>query len=332
MSGFQQIIGHEQIINHLKSAMKLNKVSHAYIFNGEKGSGKKMLANAFAQMLQCEGEGEKPCGTCRSCRQAESGNHPDIIRVIHEKPNSIGIEDIREQLVGDIQIKPYQSRYKIYIVPDSEKMTVQAQNALLKTIEEPPSYAVILFLTTNAASFLPTILSRCVVLNMKPVPDTEVRKYLMEHVEIPDYQADVCTAFAQGNIGKAVKLATSENFSEIKMSALYLVKHIPNMDISEITAAVKAVAEFKVDIQDYLDLLAVWYRDVLYFKATNDVNGLIFKEEVKYIREQTNHGSYEGMEQILQGLTKAKERLNANVNFDLTMELLFLTIKENLMQ
>ena len=312
--------------------MKWNKVSHAYIFNGEKGSGKKMLANAFAQMLQCEGEGEKPCGTCRSCRQAESGNHPDIIRVIHEKPNSIGIEDIREQLAGDIQIKPYQSRYKIYIVPDSEKMTVQAQNALLKTIEEPPSYAVILFLTTNAASFLPTILSRCVVLNMKPVPDTEVRKYLMEHVEIPDYQADVCTAFAQGNIGKAVKLATSENFNEIKMSALYLVKHIPNMDISEITAAVKAVTEFKVDIQDYLDLLAVWYRDVLYFKATNDVNGLIFKEEVKYIREQTNHGSYEGMEQILQGLTKAKERLNANVNFDLTMELLFLTIKENLMQ
>ena len=332
MSGFQQIIGHEQIINHLKSAMKWNKVSHAYIFNGEKGSGKKMLANAFAQMLQCEGEGEKPCGTCRSCRQAESGNHPDIISVIHEKPNSIGIEDIREQLAGDIQIKPYQSRYKIYIVPDSEKMTVQAQNALLKTIEEPPSYAVILFLTTNAASFLPTILSRCVVLNMKPVPDTEVRKYLMEHVEIPDYQADVCTAFAQGNIGKAVKLATSENFNEIKMSALYLVKHIPNMDISEITAAVKAVTEFKVDIQDYLDLLAVWYRDVLYFKATNDVNGLIFKEEVKYIREQTNHGSYEGMEQILQGLTKAKERLNANVNFDLTMELLFLTIKENLMQ
>ena len=332
MSGFQQIIGHEQIINHLKSAMKWNKVSHAYIFNGEKGSGKKMLANAFAQMLQCEGEGEKPCGTCRSCRQAESGNHPDIIRVIHEKPNSIGIEDIREQLAGDIQIKPYQSRYKIYIVPDSEKMTVQAQNALLKTIEEPPSYAVILFLTTNAASFLPTILSRCVVLNMKPVPDTEVRKYLMEHVEIPDYQADVCTAFAQGNIGKAVKLATSENFNEIKMSALYLVKHIPNMDISEITAAVKAVTEFKVDIQDYLDLLAVWYRDVLYFKATNDVNGLIFKEEVKYIREQTNHGSYEGMEQILQGLTKAKERLNANVNFELTMELLFLTIKENLIK
>ena len=183
MSGFQDIVGHKQIIEHLKNAEKLNKVSHAYIFSGEKGSGKKLLASRFAELLQCEGEGEKPCGKCRSCRQAESGNHPDIIRITHEKPNTISVDDIREQLVGDVQIKPYQSKYKIYIVPDAEKMNVQAQNALLKTIEEPPAYAVILFLTTNASSFLPTILSRCVVLNIKPVPDQEVRKYLMEHVD-----------------------------------------------------------------------------------------------------------------------------------------------------
>lgn len=332
MSGFQDIIGHEQIINHLKSAVKLNKVSHAYIFNGEKGSGKKTVANAFAKMLQCEGEGDKPCGNCRSCRQAENSNHPDIIRIIHEKPNTISIDDIREQLIGDIQIKPYQSRYKIYIVPDAEKMTVQAQNALLKTIEEPPAYAVILFLTTNASSFLPTILSRCVMLNMKPVPDEEVRHYLMEHVEVPDYQADIAVAFAQGNIGKAVQLATSEYFNEIKTSAIHLLKNIPKYDISDINAAVKSIGDYKVDIQDYLDILAVWYRDVLYFKATKDPNGLIFKDQIQAIREQTHNGSYEGMEKILESLKKAKERLNANVNFDLTMELLFLTIKENLVQ
>ena len=85
-----------------------------------------------------------------------------------------------------------------------------------------------------------------------------------------------------------------------------------------------------MDIQDYLDILAIWYRDVLYFKATKDVDGVIFKDQIQYIREQTHNGSYEGMEQILTSLQKAKERLNANVNFDLTMELLFLTIKENL--
>lgn len=330
MPEFRDIIGHKQIVQHLDSAMKLNKVSHAYIFSGEKGSGKKLLASTFAQALQCEVPGGTPCGECKSCKQAESGNHPDIIRVVHEKPNSIGVEEVRHQLVNDVQIKPYSSKYKIYIIPDAEKLTTQAQNAILKTIEEPPAYAVIMLLTTNGQALLPTILSRCVMLSMKPVPDAQVKEYLMEHVELPDYQADICVAFAQGNIGKAVQLASSENFNDIKVSAIHLLKNIPQMEIQDIITTVKAVSEFKVDIQDYLDLMAVWYRDVLYFKATKDANGLIFKDQVREISDQTNNGSYEGMEVILKGLQKAKERLNANVNFDLTLELLFLTIKENL--
>ena len=101
------------------------------------------------------------------------------------------------------------------------------------------------------------------------------------------------------------------------------------MDIGEISQSVKAVTEFKLDIRDYLDLLAVWFRDVLYFKATSDANGIIFKENVRAITGQTRHCSYEGLEQILEGIRKAKARLTANVNFDLTMELLFLLIKEN---
>lgn len=332
MPGFKDIVGHKQIVQHLESAMKLNKISHAYIFNGEKGSGKKLLASAFAQALQCETPEVDACENCRSCKQAESGNHPDIIRIVHEKPNSIGVEEVRDQLVNDVQIKPYSSRFKVYIVPDAEKLTVQAQNAILKTIEEPPAYAVILLLTTNAQALLPTILSRCLMLSMKPIPDFQVMEYLMEHVQIPDYEAELCVAFAQGNIGKAVQLATSENFNEIRLAAIHLLKNIPDMEIQDIINTVKAVSEFKVDIQDYLDLLAVWYRDVLYFKATKDANGLIFKDQVQEISDQTNNGSYEGMENILDGLQKAKERLNANVNFDLTMELLFLTIKENLTQ
>lgn len=188
---------------------------------------------------------------------------------------------------------------------------------------------VILLLTTNSAAFLPTILSRCVMLNMKPASDELVRRYLMEHVQIPDYEADICVAFAQGNIGKAERLASSEYFSEIKGAAIHLLTHVKDMDIGEISQAVKAVSEYKLDIRDYLDLLAVWFRDVLYFKATNDANGIIFKENVRAITTQTRHCSYEGLEQILEGIRKAKARLTANVNFDLTMELLFLLIKEN---
>lgn len=326
---FDDIIGHGDVVEHLKNAMELDKISHAYIFNGEKGCGKRTLARVFAKALQCTGEGKKPCGKCQSCRQADGNNQPDIIEVMHDKPNSMGIDDIRERVVADVAVRPYSSPYKIYIIPEAEKMTQQAQNALLKTIEEPPEYVVIMLLTTNSSALLPTILSRCVMLNMRPVPDELVRGYLMENIQVPDYEADICVAFAQGNIGKAVRLASSERFSEIKASAVHLVTHVKDMDIGDIAQAVKAVNEYKIDIRDYLDILAVWYRDVLYFKATNDANGIIFHDNVRAITEQTRRSSYEGLEQILNAIRKAKARLTANVNFDLTMELLFLLIKEN---
>ena len=115
MAGFADVLGHEQTIAHMKKAIELGKVSHAYIINGEKGSGKKLLAGIFAQTLQCQEKGTEPCMHCQSCLQAQSMNQPDIIRVTHEKPNTISVEDIRGQLNGDIQIKPYSSPYKIYI-------------------------------------------------------------------------------------------------------------------------------------------------------------------------------------------------------------------------
>ena len=208
-------------------------------------------------------------------------------------------------------------------------MTAQAQNALLKTLEEPPAYAVILILTTNMDALLPTILSRCVVLNMKPVRDDLVKKYLMEELQIPDYKANVCVAFARGNLGKARQLASSEEFDHIKEEAVSMLKYVQNMEINEMLAAIKKIQEYKFDVEDYLDILAIWYRDVLLFKATNDANHLIFKEEIQYIKKCADRCAYEGIEDILKALDKAKSRLKANVNFELTMELLLMAIKEN---
>ena len=215
MAGFSDIIGHEQIIGHLKNAIALDKVSHAYIFNGPKLSGKMMLAEAFAMALQCEGEGTRPCLLCRSCKQAVDHNQPDIIYVSHEKPNTIGVDDIRTQINNDIVIKPYSSRYKVYIVDEAEKMTVQAQNALLKTIEEPPSYAVIILITTNQEAFLPTILSRCVQMKLKPLKDFTIKSYLTQNLHIAEKDADICAAFARGNLGKAIHLASSDAYVNI---------------------------------------------------------------------------------------------------------------------
>ena len=330
MSKFVDIVGQEQLQEHLKNAIQMDKVSHAYIINGERSSGKEFIAKIFAMSLQCENrQGIEPCQECHSCKQALSGNHPDIIFITHEKPNTIGVDDIRSQINGDVAIKPYSGPKKIYIMNEGEKMTVQAQNALLKTLEEPPEYAVILILTTNANSLLPTILSRCVVLNMKPVRDEQIKRFLMESMEVPSYKADICTAFARGNVGKARMLAKSEEFDKVKDEAITLLKYIGEMEINEIVAAIKKINEYKFDVNDYLDILSIWYRDVLMFKATHDANNLIFREEIQYIRKVADKSTYEGIEEIIDALEKSKQRLTANVNFDLTMELLLLTIKEN---
>ena len=329
MGSFKDVVGHKDIINYIRNAVREDQVSHAYILNGDRGAGKKLLANLFATTLLCEKGGPNPCNECHSCKQAESGNHPDIIRVTHEKPNSIGVDDIREQVNNTIMIKPYQGPYKIYIIDHADLMTPQAQNALLKTIEEPPAYAVIMLLTENAQVLLPTINSRCVMLKLRYIKDTLIKKYLMETMEIPDYKADVCTAFAQGNMGRAIMLANSEHFNEIREEAVQLLKYIHEMELSEIVQAVNKITVYKLEITDYLDIIMIWYRDVLLYKATKDIDKVVFKDQISCIKEQAKKSSYEGVEQILKSLETAKARLKANVNFDLVMELLFLTIKEN---
>ena len=329
MRRFKDIVGHKDIIRYIQSAVQEDKVSHAYIINGERGSGKKLLSELFAATLMCEKKGAEPCNVCHSCKQAESRNHPDIIHVQHEKPNTISVEDIRTQVNNDVLIKPYQGPYKIYIIAEADLMTPQAQNAILKTIEEPPEYAVFFLLTENGDKLLPTITSRCVMLKLRNIKDTLIKKYLMEKMGIPDYKADVCTAFAQGNIGRALMLANSEHFNEIHDDAIQLLKYMDEMEHSEIVQAIKRINKYKLEINDYLDIIMIWFRDVLMYKATLDVDKVVFKGELNAIKERAKKSSYEGIERILESLEKAKARLKANVNFDLVMELLLLTIKEN---
>ena len=216
MGSFKDVVGHRDVIQYLQNAIAENRVSQAYIVNGERGTGKKMLAKLFAMALLCEEHGPEPCNKCHSCVQAESNNHPDIIWVTHEKPGSIGVDDVRTQINNTVAIKP--------------------------------------------------INSRCVMLKLRYIKDALIKKYLMERMEVPDYKAEVCAAFAQGNLGKAIKLAGSEHFNELKDEVLNLMRHINEMDISELVEAVKRCTLYKVEINDYLDLIMVWYRDVLLYK------------------------------------------------------------------
>lgn len=328
MQGFEQIIGHESIIEHLQNAISSNKVSHAYLIHGEEGMGKKMLTSAFAKTLQCKEKGIISCDRCKSCLQADTGNHPDIKWVTHEKI-SIGVDDIRLQVNADIQVKPYDSSYKIYIIDNADKLTEQAQNALLKTMEEPPEYVVIVLLVSNINVILPTILSRCVTLNLKPVDKGAIKEYLMLNQQIPDYKAEMAATFSGGNVGKAIKYASSEDFDKMKEEVLHILKYIDDMELHEIISGLKMLTANKGSIEDYIDLMMLWYRDVVMYKATMDPDLLLYREELSFIKKQANIRSYEGVEKIISAMEKAKIRLKANVNFDIAIELMLLTIKEN---
>ena len=329
MLELKEILGHEPIKEHFFNAVLTGNISHAYILSGEAGMGKKSLANAFALALLCEKGQADPCRQCHSCKQVMSGNHPDLIYVTHEKPASIGVDDVRRQINDTIQVKPYSSAHKIYIVDEAEKMTVQAQNALLKTIEEPPAYAVILLLTTNAEAFLPTILSRCVQLKLKPLKDGEVKDYLVSRMGVELSQAEIYTAFARGNLGKAIHLADSEDFRHLYGELLDLLKNLKKSDISELLERIRKMKEDKLDIHQCLDFMQMWYRDVLMYKTTKDINLLIFKDEFSTVNAMSTVSGYEGLERILTAIDKARIRLDANVNMELVMELLLLTMKEN---
>ena len=327
---FADVIGHDDVIRSLKAALKEERVSHAYLLCGEKGSGKKLIAGIFAMALECEEHSDDACLICPYCHKAQNMNHPDIIRVTHDKPGTISVDEIRTQVVETAELKPFESRYKVYIISDADKMTPQAQNALLKTIEEPPAYAVFLLLAGSEEALLETIVSRCVVLHLKPLTDEQVRDHLTAKFSVPRYEAEIAAAFAQGNIGRAEEAVLGGAFMKMTEHIVQLLRRVHSASTVELVEFIRTLTAEKNNVQEYLDLLTLWFRDVLMYKATREIDRLVFKKEISDIRDQAEKSSYPGLEEIINGIQKAGERLRANVSFELTMELLLLTIRENI--
>ena len=335
----ERALGQNHIYEHFKNAIAAGKLSHAYILHGERGMGKLNIAKEAAKAIQCESNAPEKtdktgeaCGQCKSCHQAESDNQPDIKYVTPAK-KTLGVDDIREQINDDALIKPYGSPYKIYIIPKSDTMTVQAQNALLKTIEEPPSYAIFILLAANTDAFLPTILSRCVMLNARTVAEGEIVDELKSKYGVGDYDAKVAASFAGGNIGKAEKLISSDSFKDSKNSVTDLVRDVANGGMEAIAKVVKDLNDYKDDkegLRDYLDMVRVWFGDVLKYKSIKDVNDLVFQESLTEIKQLADHISFENLNGIMDEIYNAEGRIKSNVGFDSNMEVMLLGIKERL--
>lgn len=325
MYTFQEIWGNAALVEHLRTAAAGGRVSHAYLFIGGAGAGKRLIANTFAKALQCEGAGARPCGTCASCAVFDSGNHPDVIYVRTEK-KSIGVDEIREQVLETAGLKPYRFACKIYIIENADTMTVQAQNALLKTLEEPPVYARFLLLAERAEAFLPTILSRVVTLKLRPLPEREIAAYLREKAHIPAGQAESYAAYAQGRIGRALELLQDEEFRHMRQDILQKLEALPGMAEADVLWIAKELEGYKNDLR-FLDIMELWYRDLLAAKCLREERFLIEKEQRDIIFRAAKEPP-ERLARHAQAIHRARKELAQNANFRLAMEAMLMELKE----
>ncbi len=328
MFSFDKIYGNEKIITNLQTAIKSKRISHAYIFSGQVGIGKKLISKSFAKTLQCEQGGVSPCNKCISCLTFESGNHPDIFYVFPSRTKALGVDDIREQIYRRMDVKPFKYHYKIFIVENADKMTTQAQNALLKTIEEPAYYGIFLLLAENIKSFLPTVLSRCVCLNIKPLDILTVERHLINELNVSKETASSYSMYSQGNIGRAVKLLNDDEFVNMRTHVLNIAENIIDYDIIRVFSIVKELENFKERIQEALDVLYLWYRDLAVFKETGSNNFLAQKDKTISIKKQASNNSLKALFEKLDAIWEAKTQLKYNGNFQLVMEVMLLKLKE----
>ena len=269
---FEKIIGNNQIKENLKKALQNGTLSHSYLFVGLKGIGKKLLAIELAKQIL----------------NMQSETHPDLA-IIEPEGNNIKIEQIR-LLQKKIQEKPILSDKKVYIINDAETMTVEAQNCLLKTLEEPPEFATIILIGSNENSFLPTIKSRCMIIRFRPIEDSDLKKYLETHYGLTNLTKNHLSMF-QGSIGKAILLKDKqEEYNKL----INMIEELESKDLIEIIDLSKILYESKDEIFDILE-----YMNTL----------LIKKARENYL--YTN---------CIQIVENTKKRLKQNANYDMSID------------
>ena len=297
---FNNIIGNETNKQILKNIVENNNISHSYIFSGISGIGKFMFAKEFAKAILCTANEEKPCNNCKSCESFDNLNNPDVI-IIDEKENSIKTEQIKE-LTNNVLEKPIQSNRKIYIINNSENMTKEAQNSLLKTLEEPPQYITIILITNNENLLLNTIKSRCIKIPFDKLSDDEIKKYFQNNLEIIDN--NMINAFG-GSIEKALILKDKkEIFSKIDE----IFKNIENMDELQILSIKDTIFKDKDDVFYILDY----------------INTIFYDKMLKNIYHAEKY------EKCIKIIEDTKLRLKKNNNYDMAIDNCLFTIERRL--
>lgn len=323
---FRDIIGQSRLVENLQRSIRQERVVHAYLISGPKGAGKKMLAHIFARALLCRHNGDKPCDTCPSCIKYNTGNHPDVITVKPEK-SSIVVDQIRD-LQKDMYVKPYEGGRKIYLIEEAHTMTPQAQNCLLKTLEEPPAYGVIFLLADQVEGLLPTILSRCQILRLKKVSREGIASLLERRYNLSPDQAHLLAALSDGRVGRALELAGDEDYMELRREVLQRVEALGEADIIGVFNLVPFFADHKDQQLEKLEILEWWFRDLYLWKEMGDVTLIVNQDAKELLEKQADLFTSSTVQDIIKRIEEAKKQLGSSVNSQFIMENLLLNIME----
>lgn len=325
MYEFENIVGNKNIINSLVKANENDTVYHSYILDGKEKTGKQLIAKTFAKLLLCENNKTTPCLKCSSCISFDNGNNPDFFFVDNNK-KSLGVSDVRDNIIKNIETKPFKYKYKVFVIKDAHNMTIQAQNAILKTIEEPPKFAIFILLSKNYNSFLPTILSRCILFKIKPLSSNIIEKFLLSK-GISSSMSTFYATYSRGSIGRALDIAYSEEFINFRQNIINDIEKLNSLDLIQMYKLINKYENIKENINDILDIYLLVYRDSLILKKTNNVEKVIQKDVINIIKDISNMSTKNLINKI-EALLKAKLYLEQNSNFNMTIETLFLKLKE----
>ena len=306
---FEKIRGQRFAKKYLSNSIKSNMISHAYMFEGPSGVGKNTMARELAATL---------------LEMENLFNSPDYIEITPDG-NSIKIAQIRK-LQSDILVKPYKS-YKIYVIDEAQKMTVEAQNALLKTLEEPPKYAIIILITNNKESLLDTIKSRCEIIKFTPIPLVEVADYLTQ-TGVDKNRASLLANFSRVSMQKAIELSESEDFHIMRDEVQKYVETFLTGSMLDIMDIQSSIEKYKDNITNVLDLLVNYFRDIMMVKENVDSSMIINLDRLVFIKNMSTKITYSQLSKIIDIIEETKNKLRSNCNFNISIQVMTLNIYE----
>jgi DNA polymerase-3 subunit delta' len=324
----REVVGHRQAQAVLERAVVSGTVRHAYLLTGPEGIGKMTLACAFAQLLECERrapQSTEACGECPACRRLAHFSHPDVALVEpQEGKRTLGIETVREVLRA-ASLAPSQGRWRVFILPNAERMTPEAANALLKTLEEPPENVVLLLTSAEPETLLATIRSRCQPLPMQPLSPEEIASALETRWALPPAQARELAVLANGRLGWAVRAAEHPELREQRADQL---AHLAALTTASRDARLRQAAALGSDVdsaRNTLELWMLWWRDVV-LVACGATNLATTGDARAQAERQGRALGEERARAFMQALLTAQVNLDANANPRLTLEVLMLDL------